>query len=172
MTFHARSITKHAFAFPIALEADKIPSAAGTVDRLVISECLATRITVSSSVFQYGACIIASKSSMRPPYSQTLHLTNAQPNDMFWTISRPKTEAQEASSDVFSLETAAGHLEPRGSTTAKVLPHAVPHWPLHLTVVATAQTMPAGFPNPRFTEAKQTKVSESVLELSSPLRFQ
>lgn len=94
-----------------------------------MAECLATRIAVSTSQFEYGACIIPSASSVRPPYEQLLVLTNEQDCEMGWSIGSLSTDNQEGCRGVFKVEPASGTLPPRGTETVKVLLSSIPEYP-------------------------------------------
>lgn len=119
LVYSARTVAAHAFALPLALHVGAAATPLPT-EAEVRAECLATRVTVSSASFDFGACIIPGASSMRPPYEKVLTLTNEQDNAVQWSLGEPSTNAQAGCTDVFVLQPRSGELPPRGSVDVKV----------------------------------------------------
>jgi hypothetical protein len=122
LVYNARTITEHAFVLPLAIQTGMAPISpeGAETERLIVGECLATRITVSSPQFEYGARIIPSVSSVQPPCEQVLELTNEQDAAMAWCIGEPSTNMKEGCTDVFKVVPSAGELLAFGSATVKV----------------------------------------------------
>lgn len=136
LVYTARTITEHAFVLPLDIQTGTTPTSndRAETERLIVAECLATRITVSSPQFEYGACIIPSTSSVQPPYEELLELTNEQDAAMAWCIGEPSTNMQEGCTGVFTVVPSAGELPAFGSATVKVCALA-PLCPLRTVLV-------------------------------------
>ena len=120
LEYTARAVGESAFALPATIQTGADSWVTLPVQTLVLVECLATRVTVSSSRFDYGMCIIPGASSMRPPYERILTLCNAQEQAIEWHLGEPSTNAQPGCTDVFRLEPPSGELPGHGTADVKV----------------------------------------------------
>jgi hypothetical protein len=119
LQYKARNIGVDSFHLVMLAHAgDKVAPA--QVVRRVVAECLAPRVSVSSSVFDFGACIISSKSSMLPPYQAWLNLTNEQDRPMMWSLARPR-DGTGTDQDIFWFGSSSGIVEAKGHADVQAL---------------------------------------------------
>lgn len=113
VTYSARVVGVQAFELPLAIMMGaSVPPA--SLQLPIAAECLATQVSVNTSVFAFGSMIIASRSSMLPPYEMQLELTNEVDEAVPWHLGRPSTDAEHGCKGVFAFDVSSGELPPHG----------------------------------------------------------
>lgn len=113
ITYCARAVGVHDFELPLAIVMGS-SAPPKSLQLPVTAECLSTPVSVSTAVFAFGSSIIASRSSMLPPYVKLLELTNKVDTPVQWSLGAPSSEAEPGRKGVFSFDIKSGELPPHG----------------------------------------------------------
>jgi hypothetical protein len=118
LEYKAQAIGVEEFSVHVITQAgDNMPVA--SVNRTVMAECLAPRLSVNTAVFDFGACVIPSNSSMLPPYETTLQLTNEQDRPMLWSLAGPLDDTG-GTQEVFWFSQSSGTVGPKCQVDVQV----------------------------------------------------